>query len=72
MLNHTHAGVRCYTRHFLRTVQGNLPRGSYGTVVHETENLGRQLVLINWDCGIAVPAFPHEIEFDDDQVALAH
>jgi hypothetical protein len=71
MLNHTHTGVRCYTRHFLRTIKGNLPRGSYGTVVYETENLGRQLILVNWDCGIAVPAFPDEIALDGDHVALS-
>jgi hypothetical protein len=69
MLNHTHTGVRCYTRHFLRTVKGNLPCGSYGTLIYETENLGRQLILVNWDCGIAVPAFPDEIELDGDHVA---
>jgi hypothetical protein len=51
-------------------VRGNLPRGSQGTVAYETENLGRQLILVNWDVGISVPVFPHEVELDD-QSALA-
>jgi hypothetical protein len=28
------------------------------------ENLGRQLILVNWDNGIAVPVFPDEIEIE--------
>ena len=41
MIDRTHAGVRCHTRRMLRTVKGNLPRESLGTVVYEMDNLGR-------------------------------
>lgn len=64
MIDRTHAGLRCHTRHLVRTVKGDLPRGSQGTVVYETENLGRQLILVSWDTGIAVPVFPDEIELE--------
>jgi hypothetical protein len=30
------------------------------------ENLGRQLILVRWDTGISVPAFPDEIERESD------
>ena len=63
MIDRTHAGIRCYTRHLVRTVKGNLPRESHGTILYEMENLGRQLILVNWDNGISVPVFPDEIEF---------
>ena len=64
MIDRTHAGLRCRTLHLVRTVKGDLPRGSHGTVVSEMENLGRQLVLVDWDAGMTVPVFPHEIEFE--------
>jgi len=62
MLDRTHAGFRCYTRQLLRTVQGDLPRGSQGTVAYEMDNLGRHLILVNWDQGFSVPVFPDEVE----------
>jgi len=53
MIDRTHAGFRCNTRHLLRTVKGDLPRGSQGTVAYEMDNLGRHLILANWDTGIS-------------------
>jgi len=67
MIDHTHTGLRCHTQHLVRTVKGDLPRGSQGTVVYETENLGRQLILVSWDTGISVPVFPDEIELERQQ-----
>lgn len=61
MINHTHAGVRCHTVRPIRTVKGDLPRRSWGTVMYEMDNLGRRLVLVRWDNGITVPMFPEEI-----------
>jgi len=48
----------------IRTVKGDLPRGSQGTVVYEMEHLGRRLLLVSWDLGISVPVFPDEIELE--------
>ena len=62
MLDRTHTGCRCSTRRLLRTVQGNLPRGSQGTVAYEMDNLGRHLILVHWDQGFSVPVFPDEVE----------
>ena len=64
MIDRTHAGLRCHTRYLVRTVKGDLPRESSGTILYEMENLGRQLILVNWDNGIAVPVFPDEIEIE--------
>jgi hypothetical protein len=62
MIDRTRAGVRCRTIRFVRTVEGDLPKDAGGTIRYETENLGRLLVLVEWDRGFTVPVFPHEIE----------
>lgn len=72
MMDHAHAGARCRALHHINTVQGTLPRGSFGTIRYEMDNLGRHLVLVDWDTGISVPVFPPEIEIvlqEETQVA---
>jgi hypothetical protein len=69
MIDRTQAGRRCHTRQLVRTVKGDLPRESHGTIVYEMENFGRQLILVNWDNGIAVPVFPDEIEIEAQMTA---
>ena len=64
MLDRTHTGWRCRTQRLIRTVKGDLPRGSYGTVLYTMENLGRRLILVHWDSGITVPVFPDEIALE--------
>ena len=72
MLDRTHAGLRCHTRYLVRTVNGDLPRDSHGTVVYELDNLGRHLILVEWDTGISVPVFPDEIELQHEGAASLH
>jgi hypothetical protein len=36
-----------------------------GTIAFETENLGRQLILVDWDRGLSTCAFANEIEVID-------
>lgn len=53
--------VRTVSPH--RTRQGQmLPRHSEGKILSETENLGRQLILVDWDCGLQSHVFPTDIE----------
>lgn len=61
MVDRTRSGYRCRTVRLVRTVKGDLPRDSFGTVVYEMHNLGRQLILVRWDVGFEVPVFPDEI-----------
>ncbi len=72
MINRSRTGARCRTRHFVRTVKGDLPRGSRGTILYETENLGRQLILVDWDAGFAVPVFPDEVELEQQHSPAPH
>jgi hypothetical protein len=62
MIDRTQAGMRCRAIRFVRTVEGDLPKDAYGTIRYEIENLGRLLVLVEWDRGFTVPVFPHEIK----------
>ena len=64
--------MRCHIRYLVRTVKGDLPRGSQGTVVYELDNLGRHLILVEWDTGISVPVFPDEIELQHECAASLH
>jgi hypothetical protein len=72
MIDHSHTGIRCATRLPLRTVNGFLPRGAEGTVVYETENLGRHLIFVNWDTGFSVTVFPDEVTLKQETVAHSH
>lgn len=72
MIDRTRAGMRCRTLRFVRTVEGDLPRDTYGTIRYETENLERRLIMVEWDKGFTVPVFPHEVAaliLEDSQVA---
>jgi hypothetical protein len=62
MIDQSKMGARCRTIRFVRTVEGDLPRNSQGTIRCEMENLDRHLIFVQWDQGFTVPVFPHEIE----------
>ena len=62
MIDRTRSGRRCRITQFVRTVEGDLRRDARGTIRYETENLGRSLVMVEWDQGFIVPVFPNEIE----------
>ncbi len=47
MLDRTHAGFRCHLLQLLRTVKGDLPWGSHGTVAYEMDNLVGHFILVN-------------------------
>lgn len=72
MIDRTQAGRRCYALHLIRTVKGDVPRGSYGTVLYTMENLGRRLILVCRDTGITVPVFPDEIAVERQNDAQLH
>jgi hypothetical protein len=38
--------------------------------VYETENLGRQLILVDWDAGFSVPVFPDEVELEEQCITI--
>ncbi len=69
MVDRSRSGAQCRTLRHLRTIEGILPRGSHGTIRYEMDNLGRRLVFVDWDNGMRVPVFPHEIEVPEQEEA---
>lgn len=67
MIDHSKKGTRCRIIQFVRTVEGDLPRNSQGTILYEMDNLDRHLVLVDWDRGFKIPVFPHEIELCSEE-----
>ena len=62
MIDYTRAGMRCRTVRPIRTIEGGLPKDTWGTIHYETESLGRPVVLVDWDNRPTIPVFPDEIE----------
>jgi hypothetical protein len=62
MVNPRLSGTRCRTIRAIRSHQGVVTRYSEGIVQYEMENLGRQLVCVQWDNGITSYVYPFEIE----------
>jgi len=71
MIDRSRTGWRCRTNQLVRTVEGDLTKAATGTIRYEMENLGRNLVLVDWDKGFTVPVFPHEIELVAEKEVLA-
>jgi len=42
--------------------KGAVQRSTQGTIRYAMENLGRDLVMVDWDTGQATVVFPHDIE----------
>lgn len=71
-MDRSRSGFQCRTVRYINTVEGALPRNLGGTVLYEIENLGRMLVFVDWDNGVSVPVFPHEIEILTPEPEHAH
>lgn len=63
MIDKTNAGRRVRMIGYLRTEPHIFQGGEEGTVLSETENLGRWMIIISWDKIGFIPAFPHEIAY---------
>jgi hypothetical protein len=62
MVNQIQKGMRCRTTKMIRTHGGLLARFSEGTIQGLVDNLGRQLISVQWDNGVATYVFANEIE----------
>lgn len=67
MIDFTRKGKRCAAKVVIRGHSGIIEQTSQGSVVFETENEGRKMILVEWDCGISTYAFSAEIEIIDDE-----
>jgi len=62
VINRTLSGNRCRIVRAVPALRGVLHRHTEGTIRYGMENLGRELVLVDWDTGEATMVFPQEIE----------
>lgn len=62
MTNEELAGKRCRVTKFLTSASGQIDRFSEGRIRYAMENLGRLLVLVEWDKGGSTMLFPDEVE----------
>jgi hypothetical protein len=65
MIDTRRRGFRCRAKKMLRGHAVMIEVDNQGTIVYEFENLGRQLILVQWDGGPSLYAFPDEIEIID-------
>ena len=62
MIDKTKSGIRCQAKGMLYSHSAMVQSGEQGTINYEVENLGRRMVLVQWDNGSSMFAFPDEIE----------
>ena len=62
MIDKTKSGIRCQAKGMLYSHSAMVQPGEQGTINYEVENLGRRMVLVQWDNGSSMFAFPDEIE----------
>jgi hypothetical protein len=62
MINLNQKGMKCRATKEIRTHQGLIRRLTEGTIQGVIDNLGRQLINVEWDSGITTYAFFNEIE----------
>ena len=62
MIEKRKSGMRCRARTILHSPVAIIQPGDQGTIAYELENLGRQLILVQWDSGASIYAFAEEIE----------
>jgi hypothetical protein len=62
MIDTTRKGMRCRARKVIRGHAVMIEPDRRGTVAYETENLGRRLILVDWDGNSSLYVFPDEIQ----------
>jgi hypothetical protein len=65
MINLSQSGMRCRATREIRTHEGLIRRFTEGTIEAVIDNLGRQLINVEWDSGITTYVFYNEIEITD-------
>jgi hypothetical protein len=62
MINLSQNGMRCRATKEIRTHEGLIRRFTEGTIQGVIDNLGRQLISVEWDSGATTYVFFNEIE----------
>jgi len=62
VINRVYSGSRCRVVRAVHHPSGAIDRHTHGTIRYAMENIGRELVLVDWDTGKATMVFPDDIE----------
>jgi hypothetical protein len=62
MIDKSRTGMRCRAKVVLRSHAATIQVADVGTITYEIENEGRRLVLVQWESGPSMFAFPEEID----------
>jgi hypothetical protein len=62
MIDTTLTRMRCRATKHIRSHQGLITRHTEGVIQYRIENLGRDLVSVQWDNGVVEYVYPSEIE----------
>jgi hypothetical protein len=62
MIDSTAPGTRCQATREIRTHAGLIKRFTEGMILYDLDNLGRRLIYVQWDNGLAGYVYPVEIE----------
>jgi hypothetical protein len=62
MIDRKRKGMRCGAKNMIRTRDVTIHPANQGTIIYETENLGRRLIWVQWDSGSSTYAFPDDID----------
>lgn len=71
MMDRSIAGIRCRTVRPIAHHGGYLPRMLGGTVRYAVENIGRQLINVDFDTGQSLMVLADDVIFDDTKIATA-
>ncbi|MEK7335194.1 MAG: hypothetical protein AAB222_07730 [Candidatus Binatota bacterium] len=69
MIDLSSKGIRCRAAREIRTNWGMVTTSTGGTIQYEIENVGRYLILVDWDNGLSLNVSPSEIEVIDGDLS---
>ena len=69
MIDLSSKGIRCRATREIRTDWGMVTSSTGGTIQYEIENVGRYLILVDWDNGLSLNVSPSEIEIIDGDLS---
>jgi hypothetical protein len=62
MIDMKRRGMRCAAKKVIRSHGVMIQPTNQGTILYEMENLGRRLILVQWDDSSSTYVFPDEVE----------
>jgi hypothetical protein len=72
MIDRKRTGMRCGAKKIIRNHKVTIQPANQGTILYEVENLGRKLILVQWDGKSSTYAFPEDLEITSTRKSHNH